>query len=73
MALGIVFVLVGLFSATASLLNWNFFFEHRKARVFVFLFGGRLGARIFYALLGTALIVLGVLCLTGVIDTSHQG
>ncbi|HLG41817.1 MAG TPA: immunity 17 family protein [Planctomycetota bacterium] len=73
MVFGVVFILVGLFAVAASLLNWNFFFEHRKARVFVFLFGGRLGARIFYALLGAALIVLGVLGLTGVIDMSHQG
>jgi len=73
MVSGTVFLLIGLFSALASLLNWDFFFEHPKARVFVFLFGGRLGARIFYALLGTALLTLGVLCLAGVIDMSQQG
>lgn len=54
----VVMALAGLFSLLASIFNWNFFFENRKAYLFVKLFG-RNGARIFYGLLGLALIILG--------------
>ena len=54
----LVLVLSGLFSLVASICNWNFFFENRKAYLFVKLFG-RNGARVFYGLLGLALIVAG--------------
>jgi hypothetical protein len=54
----LVLVLSGLFSLVASICNWNFFFENRKAYLFVKLFG-RNGARIFYGLLGLALVVAG--------------
>jgi hypothetical protein len=54
----LVMVLSGLFSLVASICNWNFFFENRKAYLFVKLFG-RNGARVFYGLLGLALIVAG--------------
>lgn len=54
----VVMALAGLFSFLASIFNWNFFFENRKAYLFVKLFG-RNGARIFYGLLGLALIILG--------------
>lgn len=42
---------VGIFTLLASILNWNFFFESRKARFFVKIFG-RNGSRIFYGILG---------------------
>jgi hypothetical protein len=54
----LVMVLAGLFSLIASICNWNFFFENRRAYLFVKLFG-RNGARIFYSLLGLALIIGG--------------
>lgn len=41
----------GAFTLLASILNWNFFFESRKARFFVKIFG-RNGSRIFYGILG---------------------
>ena len=47
----------GLFAILASILNWNFFFEHRKAQFFVKTFG-RKGARIFYTILGVCLLSL---------------
>lgn len=67
---GIVFVLVGLFTVGGGVFAWDWFINSRKARFLVSLIG-RTGARIFYALLGAALVVLGVLTLTGVIDPAR--
>lgn len=54
----IVFAIVaGTFSILASIFNWNFFFENRKARLFLRIFG-RQGARFFYVLLGLGLLFL---------------
>ena len=50
----------GLFSLLGSILNWDFFFNNRKARLFLTILG-RTGARIFYALLGIGLSVFGVI------------
>lgn len=47
----IVSIIAGIFTLLASILNWNFFFESRKARFFVKIFG-RNGSRIFYGILG---------------------
>ncbi len=41
----------GLFSIVASILNWDWFFNHRRARIFLKMFG-RTGARVFYIILG---------------------
>ncbi len=68
--IGILFVLIGLFSLAGSLFNWEWFMNHYKARFFTKL-AGRAGARIIYACLGVALIVLGSLITTGAIDTSR--
>ena len=46
--------------------DWEWFMTNRRARLFVSLFG-RTGARIFYGLLGIALIVVAVLMMLGVI------
>ncbi len=54
----VLMLLVGLFCILAAIFNWNFFFEDRKAYLFVKLFG-RTGARIFYGLLGLAFAVFG--------------
>ncbi len=56
---GIVLVLAGLFSLISSFLNWDFFFNSRKAHFFVMIFG-RTGARIFYGLLGFILFGAGI-------------
>ena len=45
----------GLFAVLGGALNWNFFMESRKAAFFVKIFG-RTGARIFYIILGLALV-----------------
>jgi len=47
----IILIGAGAFSILASIYNWDFFFENRKARIFVNLFG-RKGSRIFYSALG---------------------
>ena len=64
---GLVFVAIGIFSVCGAFLNWDWFMEARKARFIVSIIG-RNGARIFYGLLGTGLVVLGVLGMTGVIE-----
>jgi small neutral amino acid transporter SnatA (MarC family) len=48
----------GLFSIAASLLNWDFFFDSRKASFMIKILG-RNGARIFYGLLGLFLLFMG--------------
>ncbi|MBP7176300.1 MAG: immunity 17 family protein [Thermoclostridium sp.] len=55
--LRVLLVLTGLFCIVSSICNWNFFFENRKAYIFVKLLG-RNGARIFYGILGIALAVM---------------
>ena len=50
---------MGLFSLTAAILNIDWYFKTSGAATFIKLFG-RQGARIFYGLLGLALIACGV-------------
>ena len=59
-----VFVLIGILALCGGIFNWDWYMNHRKARFMVNLFT-RNGARFFYALVGTALIVYGVLLLMG--------
>jgi hypothetical protein len=61
---GFILVATGLFALCGAGFAWEWFMNHRKARFFVGLFG-RTGARIFYALLGTGLVVLGTLITLG--------
>ncbi len=48
---------IGVFAIVASIFNWNFFFENRKAWLILKLFG-RNGARIFYSSLGFFILFL---------------
>ncbi len=64
--IGAFFLAVGLFSVFGAALNWSLFVNHRKARGLATLIG-QTGMRIFYVLLGVALVVLGVLFMTGVV------
>ena len=50
---------VGLFSITCAVMDWDFFMNSRRARLFVAIFG-RTGARIFYVILGLAISGVGV-------------
>jgi len=55
----LIFVLGGVFSIVAAVLDWDWFMNNYRARLFVSLFG-RTGARIFYVILGIGLIVFGL-------------
>ncbi len=48
----------GLFSLAAAVLNWHWFYQHPKAALVTLLLG-RMGARVFYGLLGLALAGVG--------------
>lgn len=53
----IISIGAGAFSIIASIFNWDFFFENRKAEFLVNILG-RNGSRIFYALLGLFLFFI---------------
>jgi hypothetical protein len=53
---------IGLFCLLSSLKNWDFFFNNYKMRFLISIFGRR-GVRIFYAILGTALSISGIIFL----------
>ena len=63
---GLILVGAGLFSIVGAVLNKDWFMNNRKARPLVRLLS-RNGARVFYILLGVALVVLGALLMAGVI------
>lgn len=65
--MGWVVAAVGVFAILGAVMDWEWFMTHRRARVLVRLFG-RNGARVFYGLLGTALVVLGGLFAAGVVQ-----
>jgi hypothetical protein len=60
-AVVVIAVLSGIFVLIAVISDWNWFFEHPKARFFVNAFG-RNGARLFYGVLGCALLLIGLYC-----------
>ncbi|OUO53893.1 hypothetical protein B5F77_04655 [Parabacteroides sp. An277] len=55
----ILFIALGLFSLVAAIWNIDWYFQTDGARMFVRRMG-RNGARVFYALLGLALVACGV-------------
>jgi hypothetical protein len=63
---GIIVAAAGLFLIAGSLFNWDWYWERRRTRVWVDLFG-RTGARVAYGIVGLALLVSGVLIAAGVI------
>jgi hypothetical protein len=67
---GFVIAAVGLFAICGAVFDWDWFMNHYRARLFVWMFG-RPGARIFYAILGTGFIILGMLFVLGVIQNSR--
>ncbi len=64
---GFILIGVGAFSVFCSIKDYDWFMEHRKARLLVKLLK-RNGARIFYTVLGAGLIVFGGLIAAGVMD-----
>ena len=55
----VLVIAAGAFSLAGSILNWDWFFNNRRATVMVSIFG-RMGARIFYGILGSALVLGGL-------------
>lgn len=64
--IGLFLVAAGIFSICGAVFDWNFFINSRKAQFFVSTFG-RKGARIFYGILGLAIVVLGTLIAAGIL------
>ena len=58
--INVLMIIIGLFSITAGILNWDLFMNNWRARFFVNIFG-RNGARAFYIGLGIFIVVVGVL------------
>ena len=58
----------GLFSIVCTIKEYPFFWEHRRAKLMVWILG-RTGARVFYLTLGVALVVIGMGILTGWLAT----
>jgi len=55
---GTISTLLGILSLLAAIFNWDKCYELVKVR-WILAFVGRTGARVFYAVLGISLIVLG--------------
>jgi hypothetical protein len=68
--IGLLFIAAGAFSLVAAVCDWDWFMNARKARFMVNLLT-RNGARVFYSLLGLALLVLGILTTAGVVSLSR--
>lgn len=62
--LGWILVGGGAFALCGAAFDWEWFMNDRKTRFFTAIFG-RTGARIFYGLLGSGLVVYGLLILLG--------
>tara|TARA_Y100001968_G_C19352372_1_gene715332 strand:+ start:305 stop:502 length:198 start_codon:yes stop_codon:yes gene_type:complete len=56
----IFFILAGLFTLFAAQSNWNWFWNHPRAKGIIWIFRGRKGARVFYLIIGVALLVGGI-------------
>lgn len=64
--IGLLLVAAGIFSVCGAVLDWDFFMNSRRAWLLVKILG-RNGARVFYALLGAAIAVFGVLITLGIL------
>jgi hypothetical protein len=63
---GLIFILIGLFTLCAVGFEWNWFMNNRKTQALAAVLG-RNGARLFYGLLATFVIVLGILISLGIL------
>jgi immunity protein 17 of polymorphic toxin system len=68
---GSVIAACGAFSAAGALCDWDWFVNHRKAWLFMKLFG-RTGTRGIYLVLGLGLLVLGVLIALGILPLGDK-
>ena len=62
--MGLVFAAIGLFSLMGAVMNWDWYFNNRRARGVVAIFG-RNGARIFYGILGIFIMAIGAVAVIG--------
>jgi hypothetical protein len=69
--LGLLLAAAGAFSVCGAVCDWDWFINSRKARFWVAILG-RNGARGFYAILGVALIIFGVLMAMGIIESTRR-
>ena len=68
--LGLFFIAAGGFCITGAVCNWEFFMNSRKARGMVAILG-RNGARGFYVILGSVIVIMGLLFAVGVIPMGN--
>lgn len=68
---GLFFVGAGIFTICGAACDWDWFMGSRKARFFVAMLG-RNGARIFYGLLGIAIILIGLAMAVGLVSPERK-
>ena len=66
--MGWLFAALGAFAICGAAFDWEFFMNHPKAQFVVRLLGRR-GTRIFYGLVGSFLVVVGVLMAIGILKS----
>lgn len=66
---GLIFLMPGAISTLASLFNWDWFFSTKTASFFVDNLG-RTGARVFYGVLGIALLIAAVMIIQSLVSQS---
>ena len=59
-AFNLSIIISGIFVIFCAFMDYNWFFNHGKAKPFVALFG-RKGTRVFYIILGVVIIFLGLM------------
>ena len=62
-----IVIAAGALCLAGAYFNWDWFMNHRKARLLVRVLG-RNGARVLYGVLGATLLLTGFLSLVGTID-----
>ena len=66
----LLLVLAGLFAMAGGVFDWEWFMNNSKAQAFVNWLG-RGGARVFYIILGLAIVILGLLITFGVVASGR--
>lgn len=61
---GLLLIAIGSFAISGAFFDWEWFMNHHKARFLTAIFG-RTGARTFYCLLGSGLVIFGMLIAAG--------
>jgi hypothetical protein len=69
LALGLVFLALGIFVLTATFSNWGWFWNNHRAVLLTKIIT-RTGARAIYTFIGLMLTLIGVLATFGIIDMS---